>query len=620
MLIQALANYADTYLADALEDPAFEEKPVGWVIAIHPDGTFAQLLPRVREVSVGKKVRSEPLPLPVPKSPVSRNSGVYALPGCDAVSYVVGPADGWLKEKDPDKRELERQKQQRQHADFVRKATEIAAQLQDSDWQVAAKFLQSPAEVERARNALGDAKVKLGQVTLAVVVPEASSGASTTLVERPKFRAWWRGQFKSDAGARVDAEGAVMCLVSGVIGPVAETHEKIKGITSLGGQGAGVALMSFDKKAFQSYGWEKNFNSPVSPDRATAYVLALNDLLRFGAHRRGASDGRLVTTRKDLAGTGFLFWTEKPTDDDLLSLLNEPSEDSVRSLLDSVRSGQPPSDVELNNVFLLAVAGNGGRLVVRHWSRESLATMRRRVAAWFEGLRMADVFHGGQVVQDFPLWKLVGATEREGLDSIKVPPSRGLALVRRALEGAPLGHALLGALLGRLRASPGTARLLVHRLALLRMCVNDLATQSGEALMTETLDESLNHPSYLCGRLLAVFDSLQYASQGDVGVTVVDRYYSLASTNPSIAFPKIEQLGRYHLKKLRRDKGGAAWAIEGRLAELHARIGEHGGRFPGQLSLEDQGRFAIGFHHQKADDRVRMAERKAEKKAEQAKT
>jgi CRISPR-associated protein Csd1 len=154
------------------------------------------------------------------------------------------------------------------------------------------------------------------------------------------------------------------------------------------------------------------------------------------------------------------------------------------------------------------------------------------------------------------------------------------------------------------------------------MAVNDIATRSGsgEAPMTEALDSALKNPAYLCGRLLAVFGSLQYAAQGDVGVTVVERYYALASTNPTVAFPKIEQLGQHHLKKLRRDNGAAAYSIEGRLVELHASIALHGGRFPGQLSLEDQGRFAIGFHHQKADDQARIAEHKAKKLGERAKT
>ena len=47
-------------------------------------------------------------------------------------------------------------------------------------------------------------------------------------------------------------------MISGKLGPIAPTHEKIKGASSLGGQASGVALMSFDKEAFRSYGWEQN--------------------------------------------------------------------------------------------------------------------------------------------------------------------------------------------------------------------------------------------------------------------------------------------------------------------------------------------------------------------------
>ena len=620
MLVQALAAYADTYLADRLADPAFEEKPVGWVIGIYADGTFAQLIRRAREVARGRRTYFEDLPLIVPKSPVNRNSGTYALPGCDAVAYLVGPGEAWSKEKDPVKKERETAKQVAQHADFVAKVTAIANDLKAPAWLAAARFFEKAVEVGKVRAALEGENIKTGSITMTVVPREASAGSVPTLIEDPTFRAWWRGRYATDSGARIDPASSAMCLISGRVGPVSETHDKIKGVSPLGGQASGVALMSFDKSAFRSYGWKNNANSPVSPDRASAYVLALNDLLHAGAHRRGATTDKLVTTRKDVAGTGFLFWSARPTDDDLLALIMEPNEDSVRSLLDSVRSGRAPDEFEESDVFLLAVTGNGGRLVVRHWSHDSLANMRRRIADWFRQLRIANVLAEGAIADGFPLWRLVLATERDGAEVKNVPSIRGLELVRRAFEGAPLGYSLLAALLARLRVAGETARLAPHRIALVRMTVNDIATRSGsgEALMTEALDSALTNPAYLCGRLLAVFGSLQHRAQGDVGVTVVDRYYALASTNPAVAFPKIEQLGQHHLRKLRRDDGAAAYSIEARLVELHASIARHGGRFPGQLSLEDQGRFAIGFHHQKADDQARIAEHKAKKVSERA--
>ena len=118
--------------------------------------------------------------------------------------------------------------------------------------------------------------------------------------------------------------------------------------------------------------------------------------------------------------------------------------------------------------------------------------------------------------------------------------------------------------------------------------------------MPERLDTSLNQPSYLCGRLLALYDALQYAERGWVRSSLADRYYALASTNPVTAFPKIEEVGLKHLTRLRRVNPEAAARLEHDLQEVHMRLAELGGTFPGALSLEDQGRFAIAFHHQKA--------------------
>ena len=118
--------------------------------------------------------------------------------------------------------------------------------------------------------------------------------------------------------------------------------------------------------------------------------------------------------------------------------------------------------------------------------------------------------------------------------------------------------------------------------------------------MPERLNTNLNQPAYLCGRLLALYDALQYAERGWVRSSLADRYYALASTNPATAFPKIEEVGLKHLTRLRRVNPDMAARLEQDLQEVHMRLAELGGTFPGALSLEDQGRFAIAFHHQKA--------------------
>jgi CRISPR-associated protein Csd1 len=60
-------------------------------------------------------------------------------------------------------------------------------------------------------------------------------------------------------------------------------------------------------------------------------------------------------------------------------------------------------------------------------------------------------------------------------------------------------------------------------------------------------------------------------------------------------------LAQNHLRKLRRDKRGAHWAIQRQLQDLHAKLQPaEAGPYPGKLSLEGQGLFALGYYHQKA--------------------
>jgi CRISPR-associated protein Csd1 len=121
--------------------------------------------------------------------------------------------------------------------------------------------------------------------------------------------------------------------------------------------------------------------------------------------------------------------------------------------------------------------------------------------------------------------------------------------------------------------------------------------------MSEGLDKSCPFPAYLCGRLMYVYERLQYEANGKkrVNASVVDRYFSLASTYPSRAFPALDKLSRAHLRKLRGINGGAATNFEKRIGKIHCLLQPGGERaYPGQLNLEQQGLFILGYYHQKA--------------------
>lgn len=581
MLVQALAQYADTYLADDLQDEAWEEKLVPYLIEIGEDGSFLSVVPRMASVQRGKKTISMPQPLRVPRSPVNRNSGLHPLLAADDLKYVLG-AGAWTKPN-------ERQNHTERYEAFVALVGKAAQKTGDSGLKACVRFYSRQAEVEKAQAALAEAKPG-SLVALSVNGP---------LVEREAAQQYWREHYRAAYQQRVELGGGVgECLISGKFGPIAPTHAKIKGAANLGGR-AEVSLMSFDKEAFRSYGWDQNQNSPVSPDRAMAYVLAVNDLLR-------ADKGR----RRDIAGVGFIFWLKKPEPFDPFKILDRADESQVRAML-SLDPGAGPDPDDRNLFYLAGLSGNGGRLRVRYWVTDSLQHVKENLREWFEGLRIGGF---GEATGPVRFWQLLKAIDREG----EPPADRVVALLRRAIEGTaqPLGYRMLGAALRPLRRAADAS---ATRLGLIRLCVNDIihVDGKGERAMTEVLDPAQRNAAYLCGRLMATFEGVQYATfrkERQPNVTVADRYYTLASTYPALAFPKLESLSKKHLGKLRRNEPGAAVRLERLIEELSAEIETAAGyKYPRTLSLDDQGRFALGYHHQKAHSIGQARDAKAAK-------
>lgn len=111
------------------------------------------------------------------------------------------------------------------------------------------------------------------------------------------------------------------------------------------------------------------------------------------------------------------------------------------------------------------------------------------------------------------------------------------------------------------------------------------------------LDLSNTSPSYRLGRLFAVLERIQEAAAGGAGklnATIRDRYYGAASSTPVAVFTTLLRLKNAHLKKLPIPQ--VAW-FEKLLGEVLGPVSD----FPKHLPLPDQGRFALGYYHQRQD-------------------
>ncbi|MGR9108868.1 MAG: type I-C CRISPR-associated protein Cas8c/Csd1, partial [Gammaproteobacteria bacterium] len=78
--------------------------------------------------------------------------------------------------------------------------------------------------------------------------------------------------------------------------------------------------------------------------------------------------------------------------------------------------------------------------------------------------------------------------------------------------------------------------------------------------------------------------------------TIRDRYYGAASANPVSVFATLLKLKNHHLAKL--ENPGRKTNFEKLLGEIFSKIPPD---LPPNLSLQDQGRFAVGYYHQRQD-------------------
>jgi len=127
--------------------------------------------------------------------------------------------------------------------------------------------------------------------------------------------------------------------------------------------------------------------------------------------------------------------------------------------------------------------------------------------------------------------------------------------------------------------------------------------------MNKQLDPACPDSAYLCGRLFAVFDRLQYLAQGQLNAGISERFYASACVTPSLVMGRLFRNAQFHLAKA---GGGIAENIRKDFEEITTALGCE---FPPTLTLEEQGRFALGFYHQKADYRRISAERRDERDA-----
>ena len=578
MILASLARYYRRLAAenDEMGNPkvppyGFSEEKIGLILVLDKEGRLKTVVPNL---TADKKPQPKLMSVPRPEK---RTSGIKPNFLWDKTAYALGveanknKAEAKEKPFTPSEKTFDAFKQY--HLDLLQNSD-------DEGLQALCRFLQNWQPAHFAAENL-PAEMLDANIAFSLEKPTA------LIHKREAAQSLWAGCLKSDEAL----EG--LCLISGDNAPIARLHPAIKGV--FGGQSSGGSIISFNKEAFASFGKEQGANAPVSEQSAFAYTTALNYLLRReNNHCLTIGDASTVfwaeadDNATEQAAEGFFAHVFTPPDD-------EQESAKVFNVLKQISNkGRPLQEIapELSpntRFYILGLAPNAARISVRFWLDTTFGQLAENLAQHWQDLALEPCAWKTPP----SIWRLLLQTAVLG-KSENISPVLAGEMTRAVICGTPYPMSLLSQLITRIRADGDVNGL---RVAMMKAV---LERRFRKGFIEEGVPMSLNNESpnraYLLGRLFAVLERIQYQALGELNAGIADRYYGSASAVPFSVFPRLLSGAKHHLSRLRKDKAGMAVNLDKDLGKIIAKLPE---TFPLHLSIDEQGRFAIGYYHQK---------------------
>ncbi len=609
MILQSLCSVYDVLTTEEDGAPApfgFSRTGVSFALVLAPDGTLTNII----DLRSGEKLRPQEHLVPLQKS---RTSGVSPFFLCDKADYVLGIE--WVGAKDAKARPAKKTKDdlivcenERGRAVASRRSRDAFAAFRDLHRRLlggcdepGARALLSFLDAWDPTGAADHPKVR-------EYVEDLLSGAKCAfrfgqgyLHESPALLQAWQGSLGDDE-AQVG-----QCLVSGESGPIARTHQAIRGVS--GAQPTGAALVSFNQEAFCSYNREQSLNAPVCEACEFKYTTALNQLIASPMHRVRIGD------------TTTVFWAQtgdRATEAIIANLLDPPDDDGetaeaggdaggqvadrkqialIRDILLLVRSGTGIRRTDLvpdpaTRCFILGLAPNVARLSIRFFHQDSFGNLATNLARHHLDLEIARRQSEPEIL---PVRRILLETVPRNADRKVPPPGMSGQLMRAVLFNTTYPVQLYCAILNRIRADQylnrvraGVIKAYLLRLARARPGVAGIH----EEMITVSLNETSPNVPYRLGRLFAVLEKAQADANHDreVDSTIKNKFFASASSTPAVVFPPLIKLAQHHIAKS--DWG---WKSTQQMEEILAGVDA----FPAWLGLEEQGMFMLGYYHQR---------------------
>ena len=571
MILKALYDYY--HRSDDLPIPGMEEKEIGFLLVITKEGKFV----RLEDCRIDKSHAKTYLV----KKHVSRTSAVAANHLYDNAAYVLGYCDVTKikKEADQEKEEL---KTVNCLEAFKKKVRSAAAACPESEALQAVLLFYKHSREQLLEWLEKDPLWEDVKKNLS----KKYSTFSFRLEGEKKIIAEQKALLQLDSEEDVEGDQA-LCLITGKRGTLVDTTSS----TMIPGSQATAKLVAFQvNSGYDSYGKTKCGNAPITEEAEFAYTTALNALLKSGSRNKFMLGNRT-----------FVFWASSQTEAskqaeeslfDLLGFSEEAKDDpdanvlKVRKVFESIYSGTLKVDMD-DRFYILGLAPNVARIAVVYWSETSLKEFAEKILAHFEDMEIGDTRKNTKPYQG--IREMISNVTLGGKLS-DATPNLPESVVQSVFQGLPYPFTLYSSCIRRIRAEQ---KLTITRVAIIKAYLNRLNNPNSIKINT-MLDKKNTNQGYLCGRLFAVLDKIQEEANSQNSIR--DRYQNAASTTPSAVFATILNLSNHHLEKL---SEGRKIFFEKLKQEIFSQLSAHG--FPAHLDLQDQGRFFVGYYHQRQD-------------------
>ncbi len=566
MILQALTKYYESLSEQGKVDrEGWCKAKVSYSINLSKDGEILGIISLKREEERGKKTVWVPPQIKVPEM-VTRSSGVASNFLCDNSKYILGIDAEGTNQRILNCFEAAKEK----HLSLLSGTKGDMAQAVRNFFETWDP--EKASECDEIREKWEDI-TDGGNLIFCMGMNYAQDDPFIQ-------EAWEKSKSTSSEGGQTGT-----CLVTGQKAEISRIHKTIKGVP--GAQSSGAALVSFNAPAFESYGKEQSYNAPVGKYAEFAYTTALNYLLNQRKYTFQLGDSIIVfwaESAKEAYQAAF-FASVDPKPD---------NQEEIRGIFENLKKDRPVQirDIILNSeqrFYILSLAPNAARLSVRFFYQDSFGNMLKNLSAHYE--RMEMVKPSWEDREYLGIRDMLSETVNQNSKDKTPVPNMAAFVLQAILSGTRYPASLYTDVLIRIRAEQGKVtwgRTAIIKAYLIR---ND---NWKEGVNYMGLNEESRETAYVLGRLFSVLESIQMEANPGIKATIRDRYFNSACATPASIFPVLVKLKNSHMKKLERDKGGAKGYYEKLLTEIMGKLDE----YPRRLSLEEQGKFILGYYHQ----------------------